>query len=285
MKTKGVVIGLVALGIVVLPADGAVTLRRQPCHGAITATLASGRFHSHLRECAPHLVSELVRAIESSPHRDEPYNARLAEIVAFFRDPSVFDAAFAVAQDRTASTASRVVALQALVAQFMTGVSVTPLGAEGNEWLRGVFPGQQCPNRYHFTDLGGYWVDNGNRPEDAKKMVRLTRDLAQDAAESAGIRGLAACLQREFPEEAIPFPTDSISVAYRCDNDFDVRNRAARPTVLQIEVEGTDEVFDVNVDARQDRWFSTFATGPVRVKIEGHLVGRIPNEGRPCPMN
>lgn len=206
----------------------------------------------------------------------------------FIRDGRIFDAAYDISGDPSASTESRVFAIRALIWAKMPQV----------HYSYGELV-SSCPIKlpgFHATVKAGSVpvpADYGERIDQRISM------LVEDSTTAEELRRAATCAAGipEHPIVNILYDSigyapviggDDISIIYECGNRFVIRNPYGTPMEVQYEVVGMVESGAITLESNaldspySENTLETTATGTVRITQEGVVLDEAENLASPC---
>lgn len=249
------------------------------CHGLWTATLASGRPHGDLSRCGTEIVPDVVRALERAHQSAD--TVRVGTLVTYatnYRHPAIFDAASALAQDKSARHEARIAGLLVLSSQLQHKlVPKTESASVGQLLTREHFPRCQWE-----SSSAPYSADGGLPPDWAQRIRSLARALANDA--DAAVRSYAGCLTGYVTAVApeVP-PAGAITVANKCGTVFTISNSSGIQATVRWAVEGSDEEGgEYEVRPHSSVTFLAFDEGVLRVYLGNELVGTAESSKTEC---
>lgn len=234
--------------------------------------------------CWPIAADALAAALRQTRASDDPVLLReLAVHAGYFEHPLILDAALEVAPDRSATITARAASLLILAAQLGAALGVNNRGI--SDLLTEPPPAAGlCGPALQFSGQHGRRTDSQPLPADARRRVAGVLDpLSIDATEPFHLRRLAQCLQVVARPEVPPqIDVSGVRLTHLCENDFILYNPTPLALLFTLEVEGTTDRFNLQVEAGEHRRFSPDQAGIVRLIYDGRVIQSAANGGRRC---
>lgn len=212
---------------------------------------------------------------------DTVYLSDLAGLLLSVKDSGVVRASRAIANNPSATVASRATALDVMLGQYSEGGAL--VDATGWTHFVGTPRGLSCQMR--SFNLSYKYVSPF--PADYLTQMAATLDsIVFRPGENAVVRDLAACVRAALKTE-VPMATSpgAIVVTYVCGTQFHATNSSSRSANLRHRLQGTTEELGLFVPANGSADFLMMKTGTVEVLENGTVIATVKNGGTGCPLS
>lgn len=215
-----------------------------------------------------------VRA--STVENDSIYLTDLLIVASQVRDAGIADAAMDVAEDPTATIASRIASELLVLNQHPTRLG--PGLTTGWQDLQTAALGQEC---HLLAGVGGWDTENLLPANHDEVILDHIRSVADDDQAPPALRHLAHCAYAVLGYRR-PLPVELLDLQFICDRTFEITNASQWTALVTYVVEGTDETGDITILPYEVFKLHVDTTGSVSLKSGDQLVETVADTGMSC---
>jgi hypothetical protein len=256
-----------------------VAIRCQERADSLGAGARDGLHWRYIDNCGANGAAALASRLATlTSETDTIYLGELLPVLTSVRAPALFEAARALANNTSATTAARVVGLATLIAQYTLAKDF--ISDKGWAATLNTPRGRNCLLGY----AGGTPVFQTSLPSGYQAAMAATLDSIElRPGENAVVRDLAGCVRRLIDEIPVNPPASALTMSYVCGTRFSVTNASVRPAELTYTVSSDTAEYDLYVKPANSATFFTLRSGTVSLSLNGTVILTARNAGKGCP--
>lgn len=252
------------------------------CASAIDSLTGGTRNPGHwgyLGQCGASGATALAARMASlSSELDTVYLDGFLATVSSVRDAGLFNASRSIANNPSATVASRVTAIATLVTHYNVGYDI--ISRTGWTTTLATARGRSCK----FGSSGGDYTYAGTLASNFAEQLAATLDSVElRVGENTIVRDLARCARELIDEVPVNPSANAISISYVCGTTFNVGNTSSRPAELTYRVSSDTGEYDLHIEPASSAKFFTLRLGTVDLYLNGVKILTAKNPGKGCP--